>query len=131
MGTPKKTAKADATVPKTRKAAPAAAPAASSSEPPAPGDTTTQAASVQTDTAGSAAAEKPFVDTAPPAPVIADTATAVHRLARAQALTELEKSKDDRVNGTLAQEGIQSFKDVDGRTMNVVVAGGALYKQEV
>lgn len=56
-------------------------------------------------------------------------APAVHRLERAQALTELAKGTG--MTGTLVADGIQSFKDTDGRTMNVMVSGGALYKQEV
>jgi hypothetical protein len=62
-------------------------------------------------------------------PVGASSAPSVHRLERAQALTELAKGTG--MSGELVAEGIQSFKDTDGRTMNVVVAGGALYKQEV
>jgi hypothetical protein len=56
-----------------------------------------------------------------------DTTAAVHRLERARSLPELaagEKAK-------LVADGIQSFKDVDRRTMNVVIAGGTLHKQEV
>jgi UDP-N-acetylmuramoylalanine-D-glutamate ligase len=62
-------------------------------------------------------------------PVGAASVPSVHRLERAQALTELAKGTG--MSGELVAEGIQSFKDTDGRTMNVVVSGGALYKQEV
>jgi hypothetical protein len=60
-------------------------------------------------------------------PVDASSAPSVHRLERAQALPELPENMIARP----VKDGIRSFKDTDGRTMNVVVAGGALYKQEV
>jgi hypothetical protein len=73
-------------------------------------------------------ADKPFsqpVQHEPHPP--ADTPTSVHRLERARALPEATASD----KGKLASDGIQSFKDADGRTMNVIVKGGTLHKQEV
>lgn len=72
--------------------------------------------------------EKPFAQPVPHAmEVPSDTATAVHRVERARALPEIDKG----TKAKLVAEGIQSFKDSGGRTMNVVVHGSSLNKQEV
>lgn len=63
-------------------------------------------------------------------PVPASTHAArppIDRLERARALPEL---KSDAV-AKPAGEPIQSFKDADRRTMNVVTVAGELFKQEV
>jgi hypothetical protein len=51
----------------------------------------------------------------------------VDRIEQARALLGLAYGEP----AELVPEGIQSFKDTDGRTMRVVVVDGALFKQEV
>lgn len=51
----------------------------------------------------------------------------IDRLERARALPELKADKA----GKPAGEPIQSFKDADRRTMNVVTVAGELFKQAV
>jgi hypothetical protein len=51
----------------------------------------------------------------------------VERIEQARALLGLAYGEP----AELVPEGIQSFKDTDGRTMRVVVVDGALFKQEV
>jgi hypothetical protein len=143
MATSKTAAKADKKEPKAPKAAPAAAPTTSPpADPPAsqptpsttsPEDTSTtaaqptEAAGADQETGGRKWVAHEIVDGVAQ-PVGQVTAT-VHRLERAQALPELTKGTG--ASGELVADGIQSFKDTDGRTMNVVVSGGALFKQEV
>jgi hypothetical protein len=110
MGTPKKAGKAD----KPQAPAPAA-------------KTETPAATEAVSPAVQAAADAPQ---APAAEEVAQAkeSPAVWRVERARALLELPASAK---TAKLVADGIQSFKDTDRRTMNVVVAGGQLYKQEV
>jgi cell pole-organizing protein PopZ len=121
MGTPKKSAgKAEA------KSKTQAVPVAASTTVPPEGEPN----------AGDAAPVSPAVQAAadePQAPAAEEVAQAkespaVWRVERARALLELPASAK---TAKLVADGIQSFKDTDRRTMNVVVAGGQLYKQEV
>lgn len=56
----------------------------------------------------------------------APTPAGVHLLDRARALPELAKEEAAH----LIEEGIQAFKDLEGRTMLVVHRFGQLFKQE-
>lgn len=62
----------------------------------------------------------------PAPPDVSPTLPAVHLLDRARALPELVKGEA----AELIAEGIQAFKDIEGRTMNVVHRFGQLFKQE-
>jgi hypothetical protein len=133
MATAKTTA-AKADPKKATKAAAAVAPKASTpAEPPAaaPAQPDPAASTGQPDTAAAPAVQdKPaetFVDTVAAAPAPGRAANAVHRLEWAQELAELAK----RIPADQVPEGIQSFKDTDRRTMNVVLSGDRLFKQEV
>jgi hypothetical protein len=56
-----------------------------------------------------------------------NTPTEINRLESARELPEIAKGEST----TQVATGIQSFKDTDRRTMNVVLANGVLHKQEV
>jgi hypothetical protein len=59
--------------------------------------------------------------------VVGESEPAVHRLERAQELPLLP----EKMVGRPPRDGIEAFKDTDGRTMRVLVVGGQLFKQEV
>lgn len=129
MATAKTAGKAGKNEPKAPKAAVAAAPTASPpASPPADPPAATPAAD-----AGNQAQDHEKGKWTPHeivdgvAKPVGQFVPSVHRLERAQALPTLP----EKMIGRPPHEGIQSFKDTDGRTMNVLVADGILYKQEV
>jgi hypothetical protein len=113
--------------PEVPKAATTDAPAAASTD--APADGVQQDPAVATESAESAARRAwiPHEIVDGEARVVGEADPAVHRLDRAQELPLLP----EKMVGRPPREGIEAFKDTDGRTMRVLVAGGQLFKQEV
>jgi hypothetical protein len=138
MATAKKTpAKGETKEPKAPKAPKAAAAAAAPVATPAASPPAADPAAAATEPADKGkwtpyeivdGETKPYVSPTPSAEHAPEPVPCgVVRLEHARALPEIIKG--DR--GDLVPGGIQSFKDTDRRTMNVVVRDGNLFKQEV
>lgn len=66
-------------------------------------------------------------DAAQNAPAQPERPVGLHLMERLQALPELAREEA----AELVREGIQAFKDIDRRTMKVVIQGAKYFKQEV
>ncbi len=121
--------KATASKPSTPQKAASAAPAAAHVAVPAAAaeSSGSQEPSQEPGSTDQVAETRTFTDTVAPERFPADTPTAVHRLERAQELPEVAADAKAKP----VADGIRSFKDIDRRTMNVVLVAAGLAKQEV